>query len=75
MPLRCSATAPTRRPGPARATAGPPALLGDDTMTTKPSWVDGRVDTLLAELHDLGMSVSRAAATGRLAGTPTSVAR
>ena len=32
-------------------------------MTTKPSWVDGRVDTLLAELHDLGMSVSRAAAT------------
>jgi len=31
-------------------------------MTTKPSWVDGRVDTLLAELHDLGMSVSRAAA-------------
>ena len=32
-------------------------------MTTKPSWVDGRVDTLLAALHDLGMSVSRAAAT------------
>ncbi len=32
-------------------------------MTTKPSWVDGRVDTLLAELHDLGMSFSRAAAT------------
>ena len=35
----------------------------EGTMTTKPSWVDGRVDTLLAELHDLGMSVSRAAAT------------
>jgi hypothetical protein len=32
-------------------------------MTTKPSWVDGRVDTLLAALHDLGMSISRAAAT------------
>jgi hypothetical protein len=32
-------------------------------MTTKPTWVDGRVDTLLAELHNLGMSVSRAAAT------------
>jgi len=32
-------------------------------MTPKPTWVDGRVDALLAELHDLGMSVSRAAAT------------
>jgi len=32
-------------------------------MTTKPTWVEGRVDTLLAELHNLGMSVSRAAAT------------
>ena len=32
-------------------------------MTTKPTWVDGRVDTLLAALHDLGMSASRAAAT------------
>ena len=32
-------------------------------MTTKPSWVDSRVDTLLAALLDLGMSVSRAAAT------------
>ena len=31
-------------------------------MTRKPSWVDGRVDVLLAALHDLGMSVSRAAA-------------
>jgi len=28
-------------------------------MTPKPSWVDGRVDAL----QDLGMSVSRAAAT------------
>jgi len=32
-------------------------------MTPKPTWIDGRVDALLAELHDLGMSVSRAAAT------------
>ena len=32
-------------------------------MTPKPAWVDGRVDALLAELQDLGMSVSRAAAT------------
>ncbi len=31
-------------------------------MTWKPIWVDGRVDALLAALHDLGMSVSRAAA-------------
>ena len=32
-------------------------------MTPKPTWVDRRVDALLAELQDLGMSVSRAAAT------------
>ena len=32
-------------------------------MTPKPTWVDGRVDVLLAALHDLGMSASRAAAT------------
>jgi len=32
-------------------------------MTPKPTWLDGRVDALLAELHDLGMSASRAAAT------------
>ena len=32
-------------------------------MTPKPTWVDGRVDALLAALHDLGMSASRAAAT------------
>ena len=31
-------------------------------MTRKPIWVDGRVDVLLAALHDLGMSVSRASA-------------
>jgi hypothetical protein len=31
-------------------------------MARKPIWVDGRVDVLLAALHDLGMSVSRAAA-------------
>jgi len=31
-------------------------------MTPKPTWVDGRVDALLAALHDLGMSMSRAAA-------------
>lgn len=31
-------------------------------MTRKPTWVDGRVDALLAALHDLGMSVSRTAA-------------
>jgi hypothetical protein len=31
-------------------------------MTPKPTWVDGRVDALLAALHDLGMSASRAAA-------------
>jgi len=32
-------------------------------MTRKPTWVDGRVDALLAALRDLGMSASRAAAT------------
>ena len=32
-------------------------------MTPKPTWVDGRVDALLAALHDLGMSASRAGAT------------
>jgi hypothetical protein len=32
-------------------------------MTPKSSWVDGRVDALLAALDELGMSVSRAAAT------------
>jgi hypothetical protein len=32
-------------------------------MTPKPTWVDGRVDVLLAALHDLGMSASRAAAS------------
>jgi len=32
-------------------------------MTPKPTWVDGRVDALLAALDDLGMSMSRAAAT------------
>ena len=32
-------------------------------MTPKPTWVDGRVDVLLAALHDLGMSMSHAAAT------------
>ncbi len=32
-------------------------------MTPKPTWIEGRVDALLPELHDLGMSVSRAAAT------------
>ena len=32
-------------------------------MTAKPTWVDGRVDALLAALHDLGMSTSRADAT------------
>jgi hypothetical protein len=31
-------------------------------VTPKPTWVDGRVDALLAALHDLGMSASRAAA-------------
>ena len=31
-------------------------------MTPKPTWVDGRVDALLAALYDLGMSMSRAAA-------------
>lgn len=31
-------------------------------MTPQPTWVDGRVDALLATLRDLGMSVSRAAA-------------
>lgn len=31
-------------------------------MTRTPIWVDGRVDVLLAALHDLGMSVSRASA-------------
>jgi hypothetical protein len=29
----------------------------------KPTWLDGRVDALLAALHELGMSVSHAAAT------------
>ena len=32
-------------------------------MTAKPTWVDSRVDALLAALDDLGMSMSRAAAT------------
>ena len=32
-------------------------------MTRNPTWVDGRVDALLAALSDLGMSMSRAAAT------------
>ena len=32
-------------------------------MTPQPTWVDGRVDALLAALHDLGMSAARAAAT------------
>jgi hypothetical protein len=32
-------------------------------MTPKPTWIAGRVDALLAELHNLGMSVSRTAAT------------
>jgi hypothetical protein len=32
------------------------------TITPKPAWLDGRVDALLAALHELGMSVSRAAA-------------
>jgi hypothetical protein len=32
-------------------------------MTPKPAWIDGRVDALLAALHELGMSVSRGAAT------------
>jgi hypothetical protein len=36
-------------------------------MTARPTWVDGRVDVLLAALHELGMSVSRAAA-GELIG-------
>ncbi len=31
-------------------------------MTPRRAWVDGRVDVLLAALHDLGMSASRAAA-------------
>jgi hypothetical protein len=31
-------------------------------MTRKPTWVDGRVNALLAVMHDLGMSVSRGAA-------------
>ena len=30
-------------------------------MTPRPRWIDGRVDVLLAGLHDLGMSASRAA--------------
>lgn len=30
-------------------------------MSPKPSWVEGRVEVLLAALHDLGMSASRAA--------------
>lgn len=32
-------------------------------MSPKQSWVDARIDVLLAALHDLGMSASRAAAT------------
>lgn len=32
-------------------------LSGRHAMTRKPTWVDGRVDALLAALHDLGMSV------------------
>ena len=32
-------------------------------MSPRQSWVDARVDVLLAALHDLGMSASRAAAT------------
>jgi hypothetical protein len=32
-------------------------------MTPRPTWVDGRVDVLLAALHDLGMSMSHTAAT------------
>lgn len=36
-------------------------------MTRKQVWVDGRVDALLAALHDLGMSVSRAAAAELIA--------
>jgi hypothetical protein len=32
-------------------------------MTPKRTWVDGRVDVLLAALHDLGMSALRVAAT------------
>ena len=31
-------------------------------MAPRQAWVDGRVDVLLAALHDLGMSASRAAA-------------
>ena len=33
-------------------------------MSAKQTWVDGRVDVLLAALHELGLSASRAAATG-----------
>lgn len=33
-------------------------------MKAKQTWVDGRVDVLLAALHELGLSASRAAATG-----------
>jgi hypothetical protein len=32
-------------------------------MARRQSWIDGRVDVLLAELKDLGMSASRAAIT------------
>lgn len=32
-------------------------------MSAKQTWVDGRVDVLLAALHQLGLSASRAAAT------------
>jgi hypothetical protein len=32
-------------------------------MTAEQSWVEGRVDVLLAALHELGMSASRTAAT------------
>ena len=32
-------------------------------MSGKQTWVDGRVDVLLAALHELGLSASRAAAT------------
>ena len=32
------------------------------SVVQQQAWVDGRVDVLLAALHDLGMSASRAAA-------------
>ncbi len=40
-------------------------------MTPKPSWVDGRLDALLAALHELGMSASRTPGTA-LIGSQTS---